>query len=451
MAVATAGGRVFVTGASTGAEPSEMDMVTVGYDATTGSHLWEDRFLDRRQGHDVTGTAVAVSPSGHRVYVTGISAVRNGVWVTISYRAATGKRLWVRHYSGSTGSADQLPSVINVSPNGKHVFVGGAINRSGGGTQFAVIEYRATTGHRAWASTYHGTFRSRNDSVSALAIDSDGHHLYAAGPSRGRGQTVNREADTHWPNIDYAVLALNAHTGQRLWVNRYDDSNRGGDFPYALQASPRGDKVFVSGSTNNSLPMPSRATTVSYRARDGHQLWTSKYRQRKTSSVAAAMAVSPDGKRVFIGGNAYAYDAYSVCQTKVSDCDYLTVSYSASTGRQVWARRHGTEGRNTESITGLTASPDGRSVYVSGTSGHPEQQVADYVTIAYNASTGHVRWVARYNSSSDGDDSDVETATALRINGARLYLTGVFTSCDRTVPGVTDSCVSSYGTIAYRL
>ena len=451
MAVATAGGRVFVTGASTGSEASEMDMVTVGYDDATGSRLWEDRFLDRNRGHDVTGTAVAVSASGHRVYATGISPVRKGVWVTVAYRAGTGHRLWVRHFSGPNGSADQLPSVIRVSPDGARIFVGGAIDRSGGGTQFAVVAYRANTGRRVWTAKYHGRSPSRNDSVASLVIDPDGRYIYAAGPSRGHGQTANHEFGAKWPNIDYVAFALSARTGKRVWVKRYDDPNNGGDFPYALQVSPDGNHVFVTGSTNNSLPTPSRATTIGYRARDGHRLWISKYRRHKTSSVAAALTVSPDGKRVFVGGEVYAYDPYSVCQTNVSDCDYLTVAYAASTGRQVWVRRHGTSERNTESISGLAASPDGRTLFVSGTSGHPEEGVADYLTIAYNGTTGRLRWLARYNSSSDGGDSDVETATALRSNGGGLYLTGVFTSCDSTVPGVAESCVSSYGTVAYRL
>lgn len=143
-------------------------------------------------------------------------------------------------------------------------------------------------------------------------------------------------------------------------------------------------------------------------------------------------------------------DPYSVCQADVSDCDYLTVAYAASSGRQLWAERHAISGHEVEDIDGVASSPNGKTIYVSGSSGSPDHSVSDYVTIAYRAATGHQQWLGRYNNASDGSDSDVETAMSVSRDGSRLYLTGTFQTCEQTVPQVTSRCVSSYGTVTYR-
>lgn len=55
-----------------------------------GTRLW----IRQYRGSD-RPAAVAVSPDGNRVYVTGSN------FDTIAYKAATGTRLWVRQYGGS--------------------------------------------------------------------------------------------------------------------------------------------------------------------------------------------------------------------------------------------------------------------------------------------------------------------------------------------------------------
>lgn len=451
VASAPSDGRVFVTGSSQGSETSERDMVSIGYDAATGSRLWVDRFIDAKRGPEAVGMAITVSPSGRRVFATGTSPVRNGVWVTIAYRARTGHRLWVRHFSGPAGSADQAPTAVVLSPNGRRLFVVGGIHRSGGGSEFAIVSYRSATGRRLWTATYHGFHRNGNDSVVAVAIDNRGDRLYATGASRGQGSSVNPTFHTSFPNIDYATLAYDAHTGRRLWTARFNDAGNGGDFPVGLRLGPRGNRVYVTGNTDLSLNKPSSAATISYQADDGHRLWIARYRKPGAVSAASDLSVSPGGRYVFIAGAASAYDPYSLCDPQYSDCDFLTVAYRARTGTQVWARRYATNGRELESAGAVAASPDGKTVYVSGDSGSPEQGISDYVSIAYQAGTGRRRWLGRYNSASDGTDSDSVRSTFLGNNGHRLYVTGVFQSCEQATLLDSGSCSGSFGTVAYRL
>ncbi len=69
--------------------------------AVRGAQLWVARY-DGRYRYDAA-TAMAVSPGGRRVFVTGQSAGRTtgSDYATVAYSAATGRQLWVRRYNGS--------------------------------------------------------------------------------------------------------------------------------------------------------------------------------------------------------------------------------------------------------------------------------------------------------------------------------------------------------------
>src|SRR5690348_14766187 len=94
--------------------------------ASAGTQLWATRYNGTGNNADAA-TALAVSPTGGTVYVTGWSygtaLIRN--YATIAYSAVTGARQWVSRYTGAPGNLDSLPSAVAVSPDGKSVFVTG--------------------------------------------------------------------------------------------------------------------------------------------------------------------------------------------------------------------------------------------------------------------------------------------------------------------------------------
>jgi outer membrane protein assembly factor BamB len=131
-------------------------------------------------------------------------------------------------------------------------------------------------------------------------------------------------------------------------------------------------------------------TTLSDRAAwaaPGVRLWTSYLDGGSgLSDEAVAMVASPDGRRIFATG------AAQTASGKPRS-DYLTVAWDASTGEELWSRRLGRAARQ-DRPTSVAISPDGDTAFVTGISTDRWGR-RTWTTIAYATSTGARRWVAR--------------------------------------------------------
>ena len=96
---------------------------------------------------------------------------------------------------------------------------------------------------------------------------------------------------------------------------------------------------------------------------------------------ARAIAVSPDGSKVFVTG---------VSRGSNSGEDYTTVAYNASTGVRVWVRRYNGPGNGYDDARALVVRPDGSKVFVTGVS-RGSKRYTNYATIAYGAAAGRLR------------------------------------------------------------
>jgi len=127
-------------------------------------------------------------------------------------------------------------------------------------------------------------------------------------------------------NDDYATVAYDVPTGGQLWARFYNGPpGNGADDAQALGVSPDGSQVFVTGYSTGSSSGNDYAT-VAYDASTGAQLWVARYTGGPGSSsydLAYALAVSPDGSKVFVTGLSTGY-------TRNSGYDYATVAYSVT-------------------------------------------------------------------------------------------------------------------------
>src|SRR5947207_1760071 len=106
----------------------------------------------------------------------------------------------------------------------------------------------------------------------------------------------------------------------------------------------------------------------------------------------------------------------------------------------LWFARNNGPGRNVDEPYAVGVSPDGSTVYVTGSSLGGSGTYDDYATMAYDAATGSERWVSRFNGSASREDG--AAALAVSLDGSTVYVTG--SSRDRDSRGG-----DNYATVAY--
>jgi hypothetical protein len=397
------GTKVFVAGYSQ-VSSSQRDYATVAYEASTGAKLWATRYNGPGNETD-EATALEVSPDGSTVFVTGFSldVTTRADFATIAYDTSTGAELWVKRFNGPRNRADGA-SALGVTPDGSTVFVTGFSRRTN--NDYLTIAYEATVGSTLWVNRYNGPGRS-TDQANAIGVSPDGSAVFVTGFSWGT------------TTVDYATIAYDASTGSELWVKRHSGPGNSSNVADALDMSPDGSTVFVTGTG------PPKAT-VAYDASSGAKLWARAYDGR-----AGDLGVSPDGSMVFVTGTSIGTTTYE---------DYRTVSYDALSGETLWADRYNGPANANDDATALGVSPDGATVFVTGSSWGTTTYV-DYATAAYDTSAGAKLWVRRYSSPGSGAAStDFAEALAVGQDGSAVFVTGAST-------GTTTR--EDYATVAY--
>jgi hypothetical protein len=388
--------KTFVTGVSAGIGGE--DYATIAYNSSSGAVLWSARY-DGAGGEDDAYDLVA-SPTTSTVFVTGYSdGAASEDYVTIAYDSTTGAQRWLARYDGPGAADDEAVGMV-ASPDGSKVFVTGYSDGTTG-SDYATVAYNATNGAQLWVSRYDGPGHGSDEAYS-VAVTPDGTRLFVTGVSAGATS-----------GLDYATVSLNAATGAPKWSARFDGSRGLADYAQSVVSSPDGAKVYVTGYSP-SATNGQDYVTLAYSAANGSTLWSARFNgSGNESDYGREVAVSPDGARVFVTGTSWA---------DVTGRDYATVAYNAATGSRLWTQRFSSAGERSDYGRAIAPSRDGSKVFVTGAS-YGGTTGPDYVTIAYDASTGATAWTSRYNGPKSGADSAY--AIAASPDGTRLAVTGV--------------------------
>jgi DNA-binding beta-propeller fold protein YncE len=384
------------------------DQVTIAYDANSGKRVWTSVHGGRIPRRVV---ALAVSPLGDRVFVTGtIYHPRSSGFdfLTLAYSAHSGQRLWARQYEGAgpVPGADE-PVAIVADPGGHRVYVAGT-SVEDGVESFTAIAYGAGTGHTEW--------------ISHLSRDPGNgfdHEPYAAATSAALSPTRRILYVTGFTTDSFVIhgttIALRTGTGGKSWTSDYavPDSLY---WPSAVAVSPDGEHVYITGPGGGTNGVPFETVTVAQSADGGSVVWTRVERNMYSRIVAS---VTPFGGRVVVAGGGSGYDDRSGASLE----HWVVACYRPRDGRRLWERFFGSQaGIASEFPYAVAASPLMRRVYVVGSIASLRRH--DWWAIAaYRVTDGHRLWRGRIVGPWRGSGADSD-AIAVAAWDRHVVITG---------------------------
>ena len=151
---------------------------TAALDAATGAQVWQATY--HGPGTRAGTTAIALSPDGSAVYVTGSATQASGLneYATIGYDAATGHQLWLGNYR--TPKVNDNAAGLAVSPDGSTANYNTPAD-------YATVAYGATSGAQLWSARYDVT-GAQNNAAAIVAAGGRAIVTGTSGPFGGQTQ-----------------------------------------------------------------------------------------------------------------------------------------------------------------------------------------------------------------------------------------------------------------------
>lgn len=404
----------------------EGNMVLVAYDAETGAELWSSVYHDPTSRHvDTAGYHIALSPDGQQVYVTGwhhdvttlVEEEREARDVlTVAFDAATGTQLWNARYDGprKLGVDWEEPLDMTVSPDGTRAYVTAiSVGRLGaehfeGDTwdvihaqDYATVAYNLLPpkepgdpelGAELWAERFDGAGLF-DSPTGGITVSLDGSHVFVTGVS-AQGHT----GALNVPLFDWVTLAYDAVTGVEVWRQHHrgdegEDLGQTWNVSRGLAMSPNGDRLYVAGTVDSVfsdyrsvIPSPTgsgKFRVVAYDTATGAESMTATYSNPipapANQNLLFGMGVSPDGETVYLVGDTPSSGLAGPYQLAHSAQDPVitTVAFDSSNGSRRWVSRSDPGMEMKWAATAYSrqlgnpgkafvVSDDGRRIYVSG-------------------------------------------------------------------------------------
>lgn len=204
-------------------------------------------------------------------------------------------------------------------------------------------------------------------------------------------------------------------TSSAAWQARYSSESASWEIVTAVAADQTGDRVFaISSSTGRDSGYD--IVTAGFDAVTGAERWRARFDLAVDTDVANAIAVAPDGSRVYVAGYSYADGAFRS----------IAVAYDAASGAELW--RLVGDGLDASDNGAFAIDAGSSTVIVAGTvSGWPgaTKKVVDlnaswsFLAIALDAATGEIRWRRTLPG------GHVDVARAVKIASDRAIISGI--------------------------
>jgi hypothetical protein len=265
------------------------EFLTVAYHARTGRVAWVRSYSQAHLGDGATG--VTVSPDGSEVLVVGESETTASEYgfTTLAYVAATGARLWLRHFNGP-GDSHDIATGITISPDGATAYVSGVSRQPSGNEYLVTVGYAARTGTQQWLTRYNAPGCSLGG--ASIVVSPDGVRVYVTGMSVRAGTFIR----------DEVTIAYNAVNGAPIWARRYMGPN-GQSEEGGIAITHDGSKLILGLTASGGPSVDKDYLTIAYDS-NGTLAWTARYNRNATPTddTSIAVAVSPDGSKAYVTG-----------------------------------------------------------------------------------------------------------------------------------------------------
>jgi DNA-binding beta-propeller fold protein YncE len=289
---------------------------------------------------------------------------------------------WVARYEGPLKGFDH-PQGLEMSTDGTTLYLTGwsSTPTNWRDSGFVTLAYDTRSGQMLWRSEFHtpGSEEEGPSPFDPITLSPDGSRVYVTGFSAGAGMSQ-----------DFITIAYDAATGDELWLDRYDGPEGGMDRAFFVVASPDGERVYVTGDSAPPGSNDIDVATIAYDAGSGARLWRTGFGgPLDYLDTAHGQALSPDGTRLYTVSQSW--NTCDVCGNGNADVDIAVTAYDTTDqGKQVWSRYYDDPEEIPEFPRALEVSPDGSTLYVGAM-----RWFGDCSTLAYEASTGHIRWETR--------------------------------------------------------
>lgn len=399
---------------------AQVDSLLFVSDAASGAVRFIARHAGSGEFEQALPQAIAISSDGSVVYALiqemteSFSAEDGCEQVLVAFDAANGQVRWIARERGPDGDCAS-PHDLAVDPMGARVYVVGVANDLAGGQIGLVTAYETADpehiGEQAWQRAISGP--DGLALASAVAPSPDGARVYVAGSTKKDAGPGGYQAGEN------ALFGFAASDGALLVQGSTPVL---GNAPAGVAVSPDGATAFVA---SGGLVPPYFGlfdiVTTAFDTATGVQRWQANYegpRAQIKSSFDSVwyhgpIAVSPDGQSVYVAG-------YSTCLHGNNLCsDFVTLAYDATSGSQRWAVRYASE-MDMSWLPQIAIHPNGSTVYTVGeTRTAATTKNGRVTTLAYDTTNGAQRWVGRHS-----DGQTFFGATAIAPDGSRIFTGG---------------------------
>jgi hypothetical protein len=240
---------------------------------------------------------------------------------------------------------------------------------------------------------------------------------FGRGADRSAGMALSPDGTTVFDAVDssgqFGAAAHDAETGATRWAVHVDPMPDDlAEYAEAMAISPDGTKLFVTGDAEQGVDTRS-VVTVALDTATGAVLWETRIDSDPgQQAIPNGIAIAPDGASLFV------IAARTGAGGGQDFWDYMTAAFDASTGTNTWTSIFAGRAHAADIPRAVAVAPDGSHVFVTGTSIRPLTR-RDFTTVAYDAVTGHREWVAPHGGLSD----DYAGSLAVAPDGS-IYVTG---------------------------